>query len=135
MASQIVPLPNLVMTTSMTDTSTAGPTGVSRIPAVDISDAIAISGWVNGATTVPGFHLQVAYSRESTATFVPLTQIYPVSTAAGNALGGSTGVVLIYVTSVAFTVPDIAAMQARFASSGAHTTTTATLTWVKRVEV
>ena len=128
MPSQVISLPTLFMTSSAVDTST------QAIPAVDISDAIAISGFINAATTVPGFVLQVAYTSGTDATFVNLTQIYPLSTAAGNALGGSTGLIGIYVTSQSFTVPDICAKQARYASSNV-TSTSSSIVWAKRVEV
>lgn len=128
MASYVMSLPSLIMTSSSIDTST------QTIPAVDISDAICLSGFVNGVTTAPGYQIQVAYTSDVAATFIPLTQIYPVSTAPGNGTGGSTGAIPIYVSSLAFTIPDVAAKQARLASSGV-TSTGVTLVWCKRVEV
>ena len=116
MASLTVPLPSLTLTSSAVDTSTQ-----SRV-AVDISDATIVSGFVNGNTSAPGLIAQVAFAASSDATFVNLVQIYPLTTAAGNGLGGSTGAIPIYLTSQGFRIPDIAAMQFRVASSGVTST-------------
>lgn len=111
----IIPLPTISMTSSSVDTST------QTLTAVDISDAITISGYIREATTAPGIQLQVAFTSESTATFVAMK--YP-----------SSGATLIYFTSEATVVPAIGAKQARIGTSNV-TSTSATLVWAKRIQV
>lgn len=117
-------LPSLIITSSALDTST------QAVPAVDISDAVAISGFVS-ISTAPGFIAQVAYTTETTATFVPL--IYSSITSTLALLGGSSNGIPIYLTSFAFTLA-VSAKQFRIAASGV-TSTTATVTLVKQVYV
>ncbi len=114
-AYQTIALPSLVMTSSSVDTST------QTIVAVDVSDAISINAFINATTTAPGFQFQVAFTSDSTATFIPLTQ--PTS-----------GATLVYLTSAVVAIPVFSAKQARIGSSNV-TSTSATVVWAKKVLV
>lgn len=125
MAQITVNLPNMVQTSSAVDTSTG------TVPYVDISDAITLSGFINGNTTAPGFLAQVSYDGESTApTFVTLGH-YSLSSAGSV---GSSGFLPMYLTSGAFRIPDIAAKRFRVATSNV-TSTSATIVLAKSMHV
>ena len=117
--SWTIALPSLSMTSSSVDTST------QAIPFVDIQDAVSITAVLNGATTAPGFQIQVNMTTLTTSAggyFAPLSHI-------------SSGASLVYLTSALATrIENPGAMQARIGTSNV-TSTSGTVIWSKQVSI
>ena len=107
---------SLSMTSSSVDSST------QATPFVDISDALSIAALINGATTAPGFTIQVNMTTVSTGLWGTLTY-------------ESSGATPIYFTSGIVTrVTAPGGLLARIATSNV-TSTSATVIWTKEIEI
>lgn len=110
-----VSLPICTLGSSCVDSFSTTPQGVC-----DISDAVSVSGFVNGTTTAPGLIIQIAFTSDTGATFVNYT--YPSS-----AMG------LVNVTSAYFTLPLIGGKQMQISSTVSTRATPASMLWTKQV--
>jgi phosphopantetheine adenylyltransferase len=107
---------SLSMTSSAVDSST------QTTPFVDISDACGITALINGATTAPGFTIQVNLTTISTGLWATLTYM-------------TSGASTIYLSSgIATRIAPIHGMLARIATSNV-TSTSGTVIWSKEVEL